>query len=258
VIKPFKFESDPLTMPLTPEVMGKWALFLDLDGTLLDFAPTPDAVTVPPDLVSNLFAASRVLDGAVAIVSGRRLSEIDTLLAPWNGPGAGEHGAIVRHAGGRIDELGLRIPPNWIKELRRAETGMPGVKVEEKAHSVAVHFRLVPEREKSIYGLANALVASSPTEFEILPANLAIEIRARTATKARAVTQLMAEPPFKGRVPIYIGDDVTDEDGFVAARALGGTGVHVGRNFKGSPSEVRNWLRHVGALAHQRANLGKS
>jgi trehalose 6-phosphate phosphatase len=231
-----------LQVASAPEPRGDWALFLDLDGTLIDLAPTPDAVVVPDDLVATLKDVSQRLDGALAIVSGRMLSEVDKLLAPLKLPGAGEHGALVRMPDGSRDEIDVRIPYEWVQALEDASERMKGVIIERKSHGVVAHFRKAPQFEKPLRSLAARLIASATT-FEIVEAKLAIEIHPRTVSKARAVDRLMTAPPFAGRVPVFVGDDVTDRDGFRAAEKRGGFGLDVLERFAGRPPEVRAWLR---------------
>ena len=228
-----------------PTPSPDWALFLDIDGTLLDLAPRPDAVEVPADLADTLADARSWLGGALAIVSGRTIAEIDHLLAPLRLPCVGEHGAIIRRPDGATDRAAedRKVPPAWKTALRAAAELWPGVLVEEKTYGVAVHYRQAPGREGEIRDLVEALVAEGAGEFEVLPASMAFEIRHRTLTKAIAVDAFMAGPPFAGRVPVFVGDDVTDEDGFRAARAMGGLGLNVWQSFGGRPFEVRRWLR---------------
>jgi trehalose 6-phosphate phosphatase len=228
-----------------PEPTANWALFLDLDGTLLDLAQTPDTVVVPDGLIDTLAAASRALGGALAIASGRLLAEIDQLLAPLKLPAAGEHGAIIRLPDGVYDELDCKIPYDWVETFVAASKDMPGVLIERKAHSVVAHYRRAPQYLDELRQIAVRLVNLAPASFEILEAKMAIELRPRTVTKARAVNRLMQCEPFKGRLPVFVGDDLTDHDGFKAADALGGLAVDVFQRFAGRPEEVRNWLKHV-------------
>jgi trehalose 6-phosphate phosphatase len=231
-----------------PEPNADWALFLDLDGTLLDIAPAPDRVVVPPELIHDLGAASVALGGALAIVSGRMLGDVDTLLSPLRLPGGGEHGAVVRMPDGRCDEVDAEVPRRWIEILVEATTKMGGVVAERKNHSVVIHYRRAAQHEDSCRQLCNALVAGNEDEFEVLQCKMALEIRARRATKARPVERLMTVAPFLGRRPIFVGDDLTDEDGFRAATALGGDSLNVLARFGGRPKEVRRWLKSIARL----------
>lgn len=236
----------PLASPPAPE--SHWALFLDLDGTLLDIAPAPDRVVVPNDLIHDLAAGSVALGGALAIVSGRPLAEVDSLLAPLRLPGAGEHGAVVRLPSGGRDELDDQVPHDWIEALTAAAANKNGVLVERKVHSVVVHYRRAPQLEGFFKQFCIELTQSETSKFEVLQGKMAVEIRPRTVTKARAVELLMQVDPFRGRKPVFVGDDVTDEDGFRAAKALGGHGLDVFVRFAGMPQEVRRWLKSVARL----------
>lgn len=245
---------DPFFMPrlvpiaAPPEPKAHWALFLDLDGTLLDIAPTPDRVVVPPDLVRDLAAVSVALGGAVAIVSGRMLAEVDSLLAPLRLPGGGEHGAIIRLPNGQWDEADAKVPAEWIDTLIEAGAAKAGVLIERKVHSVVAHYRRAPKYEDFFRTLCNELVQGREQDFEVLAGKMAFEIRPRTVTKARPVERLMALEPFRGRTPIFVGDDVTDQDGFRAAASFGGEGLDVFLRFAGRPAEVRHWLKSIAAL----------
>jgi trehalose 6-phosphate phosphatase len=221
------------------------ALFLDLDGTLLEIAVTPEAVVVPDDLVADLGAASKVLGGALAIVSGRDLAEVDRLLAPLCLPAAGEHGATIRLPNGRRDEIGAKVPDDWLDALFRLQQARPGVMIERKAHSVVVHFRSVPLEEELVRRTATELVARDPERFEILRGKMVIEILPRNVSKGHAVRRFMRRAPFRGRTPVFVGDDVTDEYGFEAAVEFGGVGLHVAECFGGQPQEVRRWLKRL-------------
>jgi len=237
----------PIAAP--PEPKANWALFLDLDGTLLDIAPAPDRVVVPPDLVQDLTAASVALGGALALVSGRMLSEVDSLLAPLRLPGAGEHGADIRLPNGQRDEVDAKVPPDWAEVLIAAAADKQGVLIERKMHSVAAHYRRAPKYEGFLRDVCLRLVAGREQSFEILSGKMMFEIRPRTVTKARPVERLMALEPFRGRRPVFVGDDATDEDGFRTASSFGGEGLDVFVRFAGQPAEVRRWLKAVAALS---------
>jgi trehalose 6-phosphate phosphatase len=226
-----------------PEIAPDWALFLDLDGTLLDIAPTPDAVVVPQGLVDSLRGVSARLSSAVAIVSGRSVADVDRFLAPLALPGGFGHGAEIRLPGGAStpSEAARNLPGAWLDRLREATSGWPGVIVEPKAHGVALHFRLAPERGAEIFRLMQRCAAECDG-FALLPAHMAWELRPAGANKALPVEVLMRHSPFGGRRPVFVGDDVTDEDGMEAARHHGGFGLHVGRDFRGGSAEVRAWL----------------
>lgn len=227
-----------------PAPQRDWALFLDLDGTLLDIAPTPDAVIVPPELRATLEAASTWLSGALAVVSGRPLAAIDALLAPLVLPCAAEHGAVLRFIGGSLAHPGraCRFPAEWRQRMEEAVRNWPGVIVDPKGYSVAVHYRLAPQRQNDVRALLQA-IASEDGDYEVIPARMAYELRHRGLHKGAAVRHFLESTPFAGRIPVFVGDDVTDQDGFEACRALGGLGLHVENSFAGQPANVRAWLK---------------
>lgn len=248
----------PVTCPGVPEIEADWALFLDLDGTLLDLAPTPDAVVVPERLPRLLSRISAGLGGALAIVTGRARETADRLLAPFVAPGGFGHGSELRDAAGGLHDAELTPPAFWAEELAAFAAAHPGLLLERKPHGLALHFRAVPELAPLVRGAMQALVAPVVKDFTLLPAHMAFEIRPCTATKSRPVIALMAAPPFLGRRPVFVGDDVTDEDGMEAARHFGGFGLHVGRDFTGGPAEVHGWLARAAGRLRQEAPLAQS
>ena len=238
-----------------PDLDRTNALFLDLDGTLLEIAPTPELVVVPPGLPDLLTNVHGQLGGAVAIVTGRPIGVIDRLLAPFHASAAGEHGVALRYQDGTVEEMpkGLAVPDTWRDALKAAAERWPGVLVEPKPHGVAVHYRLVPERGNDVWRLVRALVPQDHPWFRLIPAREAVEIGPRAASKGHAVERLMAQAPFQGRRPIFVGDDFTDEAGMEAARQFGGEGLRVAEVFGGDPAAVRAWLRRGAELMSGRA-----
>lgn len=235
----------PIAPPIVPETA---ALFLDFDGTLVDIAPRPDAVVVPPGLPGLLTRLAARLGGALAIVSGRPLAELEGLL-PAPLPMAGDHGATLRRAPGTAPEhLPLPCPPpEWHRAAEAFAADHPGTLVEKKAHGFVVHFRQAPDAAAPARAMLQAML---PTDgaFELLPARMAFEVKPRAVSKAGAVTGLLAQPPFAGRIPVYVGDDVTDEAGMAAARAVGGIGLRLQDAF-GTPAMLRDWLARLEAAA---------
>jgi trehalose 6-phosphate phosphatase len=238
-----------------PDLDRTNALFLDLDGTLLEIAPTPELVVVPPGLPDLLTSVHGHLGGAVAIVTGRPIGVVDSLLAPFYASAAGEHGVALRYQDGTIEEMpkGLAVPDTWRDALKAAAERWPGVLIEPKPHGVAVHYRLVPERGNDVWRLVRALVPQDHPWFRLIPAREAVEIGPRAASKGHAVERLMAQAPFQGRRPIFVGDDFTDEAGMEAARQFGGEGLRVAEVFGGDPAAVRAWLRRGAELLGGRA-----
>jgi trehalose 6-phosphate phosphatase len=228
-----------------PDLDRTVALFLDVDGTLVDIAATPEAVVVAPGLPDVLIRLQQQLLGAVAIISGRPITQIDELLHPFCGSAAGEHGVAIRYGDGTREEApaGLAVPEEWRTALVTAATRWPGVRVESKPHGVTVHYRLAPDRGNEVWRLVRGLVPDDHPWFRLLPAREAVEIGLRAASKGQAVESLMKQAAFQGRKPIYVGDDFTDEAGISAAQELGGIGLRVGEAFGGDPARVRAWLK---------------
>ncbi|HQT60476.1 MAG TPA: trehalose-phosphatase [Acidiphilium sp.] len=227
---------------MQPILTRDHALFLDLDGTLLEFAPTAEEVAVPEGLASMLRGLAAQRDGALAILSGRSLAQIDAVTgAPF--PAGAEHGFVLRDAAGVIHHP-LHETANraaWRAALEAAAAAHPGVRIEAKSASLVAHFRAAPAAGTALREMIGAMIAASP-EVELLAANMAWEIRPRGAGKGRALEWFMARPPFAGRVPVFVGDDVTDEEAIAAAAAQGGHGLHVHRDFGGRPGAVLAWL----------------
>jgi trehalose 6-phosphate phosphatase len=227
------------------------ALFLDVDGTLLDLADRPGDVVTPAGLVDALAKAERKLDGALALISGRRVEDLDRLFAPLRLRASGVHGAQVRFNPGAplvqppdVTEL----PASLWTALLDVVRPFPGVIAENKRYSFAVHYRLAPEAEMPLRDAVMRLVAAEPTPVEIMDAHSAIELKAPGADKGRAITAFLSHPAFFGRTPIFVGDDTTDEPGFAVVSARGGFAYSVGAPRPGAlgafdrPKQVRDWL----------------
>jgi len=233
-------------MPAIPIAPDLAALFLDFDGTLVDIAPCPEAVTVPPDLPALLARLAGRLGGAVAIVSGRPLTQLEALL-PVALPMAGDHGATLRLGpGAPVKGRDLPVPPpDWLSRAKALAAGFPGALVERKAHGFVLHYRLAPEAADIARAVLERMAAAQD-DFVVMPARMAWEVKPRAISKGTAVAELMAQPVFVGRRPIFIGDDVTDEAGFEVARAAGGLGLRLQDAF-GTPAALRSWLARLGS-----------
>lgn len=243
-------------MTVALPAFSRAALLLDLDGTLLDLAPRPDAVVVPPDLPPSLCALRRGLGDAVAVVTGRPVEVVDGLLGDAIYAVAGEHGGAVRHApGAALERPDLPKPPAaWYEAGAAIAAAHPGALLEPKARGFALHFRAAAaEAGNAIHAALSALLAGTAT-FQLLQGIMMWEVRPVGADKGSAVRALMDRPPFAGRLPVFIGDDVTDADGVRAAQAQGGVGLWVGEVF-GTPGGVRAWLQAT-AAAGDWASLG--
>lgn len=222
------------------------ALFLDFDGTLVDIAPEPDAVVVPSGLVPTLAALQRYLGGAVAVVSGRPIREIDRFLAPLRLPVAGVHGAERRKAGGGFDCAGAH-PLDAVERAAAAlAAGDARLLVEHKRASIALHYRQAPDREADCIEAMQAAVERSPG-LTLLRGKMVVEAKPGGASKGSAIEAYLREPPFAGRRPVFVGDDVTDEAGFAAVQRLGGLGVKVGEG----ATVARQRLADPGALRRE-------
>lgn len=236
-------------MPPTLAPRPDWALFLDIDGTLLDLAATPDLVVVPSDLLGALSRVAFTLGGALALVSGRPIADIDALFRPLQLPAAGIHGLELRPDGRPPRRRASSMDEEQRRKLSATAHGLDGVIVEDKVYSVALHFRLAPDvRETLRRRLELVLAGPDFKDFDLRPGKMLWEVRRKGIDKGRAVEALMAEPPFAGRIPVFIGDDETDLDGFAGARRVGGFALPVGdtipghgRGF-GAPADVRVWI----------------
>lgn len=230
-----------------------WCLFLDVDGTLLEIAPTPDAVRVDDPLRQLLLEVRRALDGALALVSGRTIAALDELFAPQRWPAAGLHGLERRDATGCLHVAA--IEGRRLDAARRTLGDLvartPGALLEDKSHALALHYRGAPAHEAELRRAMQAVTAGLAPDFHLLDGRCVLELKPAVATKADAVRAFLREPPFAGRRPIYVGDDCTDLDGFAAAEQAGGLSIAVGdrvdaRQRVASPRDVRTLLADLG------------
>jgi trehalose 6-phosphate phosphatase len=233
--------------------LGKCALLLDIDGTILDLAPSPQQVWVPTGLRQTLSRLDALTGGALALVSGRPISDIDLIFSPLELAAIGGHGAEMRAVAGT--EPLKRAPPLPAALKRKlasvSELG-PGILAEDKGYSLALHFRLAPEKAEAVRAAVDKICAGVPPGvIEILPGKLVVEIKPAGISKATAVRELMDCAPFADRNPIFIGDDATDEPVFGIISQFGGLGFSVGRvspNVNGHferPESVRAWLARI-------------
>jgi trehalose 6-phosphate phosphatase len=226
------------------------ALFLDVDGTLLDLAARPDDVVMPAGLVTTLAGAERKLAGALALISGRSIDAVDHLFAPLRLRVSGVHGAEIRFDpdGSTTPTVGADLPQSLLAALRRAVEPFPGVFVEDKRFSFTVHYRLAPSAERPLRNIVRELVDSIPIAVDIMDAHCAIEIKSPCFDKGGAIASFLSTSTFSGRRPIFVGDDTTDESGFALVSARGGVAYSVGRSRPGAigafpaPQAVRGWL----------------
>ncbi len=233
----------------TPDTM---ALFLDVDGTLLEFAPRPDAVDVPADLPGMLIGAAERLDGALALVSGRPIAELDQLFAPVRLPASGLHGAEMRLEGSGAATEAQPLPADVAAILQRELAGFSGVTLEDKRASVAVHYRACPGSAGQIYDvLARVVARLEEPRLDLMVGELVYELKPFGFDKGSAIAHFMQSAPFAGRKPVFVADHPIDQAAFAAVARLGGMGLSVGRLLPGAagwfsdPAAVRRWLHGI-------------
>lgn len=203
------------------------ALFLDFDGTMVDIAPQPHSVEVPGPLIAMLGELNTYLGGAVAVISGRPITQLDAFLAPLRLPVAGVHGAERRGADGRVHLLDTH-PLDLVEAAARdLAAHHPRLIVENKRGSLALHYRQAPELEALCLRTMQEAVDASPG-LTLLRGKMVAEAKPGGSSKGHAIEHFLAEPPFAGRTPVFIGDDITDEAGFSTVQRLGGLGIKVG------------------------------
>jgi trehalose 6-phosphate phosphatase len=244
---------------LDPHDLSRLAILLDVDGTLLDIAPTPREVVVPRGLPETLARVRDRLGGALAVVSGRMISEIDNFFAPLKLAAIGGHGAEMRPVAdgpilaGRATSLDAEFKQRLIDIAARH----PGVLLEDKGYSLALHYRQVPKQGVAlIHEIKHAHAAWGDQSIELLFGKAVLELKFAGFNKGSAVRQLMTYPPFARRAPIFVGDDRTDEDAFKVMPEFNGQSMSVGRKLPGidkyfeCPADVRRWLGMMsGAMA---------
>ena len=240
--------SNPTLQQATPPaVEDDCALFLDFDGTLVDIAERPEQVRLLPAVRESIARISDRLQGAVALVSGRPLAQLDDLFAPLRLAGAGLHGHQIRSEANARAEM-PDAPAEFLHALHQRAMQLahahPGVLIEDKGISLALHWRSAPAAAESVQAFALSELPRLPG-YRLQAGDHGIEFVPAGSDKGRALAQLMQRPPFQGRRPVFVGDDLTDEHGFAQAHQLGGWSVLVG-NRKGS--QARYWLANPSAV----------
>ena len=231
------------------------ALFLDIDGTMLEIAPTPQQVEMPDGLIMTLVQLREALGGALAIVSGRSVPSIDALFGVKEFTAVGCHGAEIRTP--QRDLVESSSVPTWAVEQALAiGEAFPGVLVEDKTYALSIHYRNAPTHGTAIVtrveGWRDRLAADG---FAILPGKAVVDIKSAAISKGTAVRQLMASAPFAGRTPFFAGDDVTDQEVLSILPEFSGVGISVGRKLLGAeyvfenPGVTRAWLAQQLAIA---------
>lgn len=223
-------------------------MLLDVDGTLLEIAPSPSEVVVPMELPRRLARLRTACGGALALVSGRTLADLDALFGPLGGAAIGAHGLEVRHATGTLRAIGNDASAA-LERVRRAlaerARAWVGARVEDKGVSLAVHYRAAPRFAGAIERAMAAFAGDEPT-LRLLRGKCVVELLPVGRDKGAALADLMASAPFVGRVPVFAGDDVTDESAIAWVNAVGGVSIHVGA--ASTPSQARVRLPSVAAV----------
>lgn len=236
---------------LPPPLFDEAALFLDVDGTLIEITSTPTQTRVDPSVRSLLEALVERLSGAVALVSGRSLAQLDALFAPLQLPSAGLHGLERRSTATgeqrRVRHSDLSLEPARTA-LGRWVAAHPQTLLEDKGASLALHFRLAPQFAAPARAAALAELARLGTGYQLLEGKCVVELKPAGFTKASAIEEFLREPPFAGRVPVFAGDDLSDQDALQAVDDAGGVAVAVGERVDGAyflphPEALREWLR---------------
>jgi len=231
------------------------AFLFDVDGTLIDIGPSPFEVVVSNDLKDALARLAALTGGALALVSGRPIRDLDTLFAPLQLPAVGGHGAETRLAPGAAVSRVADLPEALRLHLIGAVSLGAGLDYEDKGYSVALHYRKAPKQAEPLRRhIAAARAAFPGVATELLVGKAMFEVKHPGVNKGDAVRALMVQAPFAGRIPVFLGDDVTDESVFKALPAIGGKGFAVGRHFENvsgifpSPHAVRRALQHLAGL----------
>jgi trehalose 6-phosphate phosphatase len=230
---------------------AQWALFIDIDGTLLGMAPTPDTVHVPAGLVPLLQSVERGLGGAVAILTGRRVADADRLFAPLKWVASGVHGTELRCTpDAPVAQLAPPIPADVVQAMNNISGIAAGILIEQKGSGVAVHYRNAPLARRALESELVAIISASAYDLVLREGRKVLEAVPKGFSKGTALVEIASRAPFKGRRPVMIGDDVGDESAFLAAERLGGLGLRVaGEHYTGAVADfdgvgsVRAWLR---------------
>ena len=232
-----------------------WCLFLDVDGTLIELTDTPSQTVADPDIKALLKDLRVRLEGAVALVSGRSIKYLDALFDPLRLPAAGLHGVERRKASGVMH--GASFVDAQLNHARTAVHALvnahPGTSVEDKGRTIAVHYRMAPELEAAVRQSLTNIAKPLGSNYHIQEGNMVLEIKPRGFTKASAIKAFMMEAPFSGRKPVFVGDDLTDQDGFRMVEDQGGISIAVGDRVHGqyrldNASKVRAWLQGIAEL----------
>jgi trehalose 6-phosphate phosphatase len=240
----------------TPPIPSlQWCLFLDVDGTLIELTDSPLDTFADQELKTLLGHVAERMGGALALISGRSIDYLDALFSPLRLPAAGLHGVERRKASGIMH--GASFVDTQLTAARAAINALveaqPGTSVEDKGRTIAVHFRMAPQCEAAVRQALIDIAKPLGSNYHIQEGSMVLEIKPRGFTKASAIKAFMQEPPFSGRLPVFVGDDLTDQDGFKIVEDQGGISIAVGDRVHGqfrfeTVSAVRAWLQEIAAL----------
>jgi len=236
-------------LPAPPRLgIADVALFLDVDGTLVEIEREPGAVHVPEQLCRVLAQLQLASDGALALVSGRPIAQLDRLFSPLRLAAAGLHGLERRRLPATMvrAEVASSLLDRARHELATFAAGHPGVMLEDKGLTLALHYRGAPELQDAAAAMAQAVAAASDGALTLLAGKMVFELKPPGCDKGQAIGAFMAEPPFAGRRPVFAGDDVTDEAGFRVVADLGGIAIRIGSD--GHPTAASHGLADVPAM----------
>ena len=238
---------------LLPPPQGDWAYFVDIDGTLVDIVDSPDAVRLDHDLLQVIEELFHTTGGAVALISGRAIADIDRLFPGTRWPAAGQHGIERRNAAGVISQHAVPSRHlDWARErLLAVASGKPGLLLEDKGLSLALHYRRAPQLAGYAHRVTRSLLPRVGTKYCIQTGKRVVELKPAGKDKGVAVLEFMQEAPFAGRTPVFVGDDATDEYGFATVNRLRGYSIKVGSGPTVAQwrlptvKSVQQWLRSI-------------
>lgn len=248
-------------MPAPPDNLepSNLALFLDVDGTLLDIEDHPADVYADQTLVGLLGRLSKGLDGALSLISGRAVADIDRIFAPARFAAAGGHGAELRvHPDDPVSSAKWSLPSSILERMREFAANSPGLLLEEKRGGISLHYRRAPGLEEQCTAFVQSLLPEIEQDFRLIAGKMVFEFAPKEHHKGAAISEMMQRDPFTRRRAVFVGDDVTDEDGFRAVNGLGGITIRVGGS-RGSEAEyslpdvaaVHRWLESIEQRIHQ-------
>lgn len=251
----------PEITEILPGNLHEWTLFLDIDGTLIDLASTPTGISIPEDLPSQLQSVSELAGGALALVTGRSISSVDEMFAPFQFAVAGMHGSEVRDSSGNIRRklIDRTVLDQARQELEEITSRWPQTIIEDKGLAMAMHYRQAPEAERAVQAAMSAIHSRLGDGWKLQSGKMVIELLPSGTDKGSAIADFMTKAPFKGRKPLAIGDDLTDEAMFHYANRSNGRSVRVGEPLFQSDaqhkvdtaSDVRAWIASMASRTYQ-------